>query len=197
MVAKVASTLATTEVPGRLAYEVIVCDALVSDAAAIAQIGTETFTATFGFAVPDDDLAGFLAKKYSAEAFEAEIVGAQENKISTFVARDDASSVLGFVQLVRGVTDPCLQGEASSHAELQRLYIDVSAQGRGIGSKLIAAVENQAKAEGFKLLWLTVWENGSSQQRLYQKLGYVKRGETEFPLGNCVHRDWVMAKTLD
>ncbi|KAI1142651.1 acyl-CoA N-acyltransferase [Hypoxylon sp. FL0543] len=194
--ARVAGIVTTPQVPSEPTSEVTIGDALVSDAAAIALIGANTFTVTFGSAVPDNELADFLATTYSAEAIEAELARARESNISTFVARDEAGAVLGFVQLVRGVTEPCLQGDASTHAELRRLYVDVSAHGRGVGSKLIAAVESKAKAEGFQTLWLAVWENSTKAQRLYQKLGYAKVGETDFTLGECVHTDWVLAKSL-
>ncbi|KAI1376304.1 acyl-CoA N-acyltransferase [Hypoxylon crocopeplum] len=194
--AKVASIVTTSQLPYKTAYEVTIGDALASDAAAIALIGANTFTATFGFSVSESDLATFLASTYSAEAVEAEILNAQQTNTSTFVARDGTGAVLGFVQLVRGLTDPCLQGDAASHAELRRLYVDTTAHGKGIGSRLIAAVENKAKAEGFKTLWLTVWEDNTSAQRLYQRQGYVKVGETDFATGNCIQTDLVLAKSL-
>ncbi|KAI6093479.1 acyl-CoA N-acyltransferase [Hypoxylon rubiginosum] len=191
--AKVA--VAASQLSTKLSHEVIIGDALLSDAAAIALIGANTFTATFGFSVPPNDLAEFLATTYSAEAVEAEILNAQQTNTSTFVARDESGEILGFVQLVRGLSDPSLTGDASTHAELRRLYVSTSAHGRGIGSKLIAAVESKAKAEGFKTLWLTVWEENPNAQRLYQRLGYVKVGETDFATGGCVQTDYVYAKT--
>ncbi|KAI1765278.1 acyl-CoA N-acyltransferase [Hypoxylon sp. FL1150] len=190
--AKVA--VAASELSPKLSYEVVIGDALLTDAAAIALIGANTFTATFGFSVPPNDLADFLAATYSAEAVEAEILNAQETNTSTFVARDESGEILGFVQLVRGLSDPCLTGDASTHAELRRLYVNTSAHGRGIGSKLIAAVENKAKAEGFKTLWLTVWEENPNAQRLYERLGYVKVGSTDFATGECIQTDYVYAK---
>ncbi|KAI2633755.1 acyl-CoA N-acyltransferase [Hypomontagnella submonticulosa] len=196
MAAKVASAVTVSQGAGKLMYEVTIGDALASDAAAIALIGANTFTATFGHTVPADHLAEFLASTYSSEVVEAEILKAQETNTSTIVARDEAGKVMGFVQLVRELTEPCIPGDASSHAELRRLYVDTTAHGKGIGSKLIAAVEHKAKAEGFKTLWLTVWEHHPQAQRLYQKLGYVKVGETEFATGDSIQMDWVLAKSL-
>ncbi|KAI1461701.1 acyl-CoA N-acyltransferase [Annulohypoxylon moriforme] len=196
MSAKVASLPATSNAPARLAHEVTIGEALVSEAAAIALIGATTFTTTFGYSVPENDLADFLEETYSEKAVEADISNTQENNISTFVARNKAGVVLGFVQLVRGLSDPCLEGEASSHAELRRLYVDVSTQGLGVGSKLIAAVEERAKAEGFEQLWLTVWEDNVRSRRLYERLGYVKKGETDFATGACIQTDWVLTKYL-
>ncbi|KAI5867092.1 acyl-CoA N-acyltransferase [Durotheca rogersii] len=196
MAAQVISVSQASQMPSPLAHEITIGDALVSDAAAIALIGANTFTATFGFSVPANDLADFLAETYSPEAIETDIRESQKTNISTFVARDRAGAVLGFVQLVRGETDPSLSGDASSHAEMRRLYVDTAAHGRGIGSKLIAAVESRAKADGFQLLWLTVWEDNKSAQRLYQRLGYRKAGETEFATGECIQTDYVLTKDL-
>ncbi|KAI0383738.1 acyl-CoA N-acyltransferase [Hypomontagnella monticulosa] len=196
MAAKVASAVTTSQGAGKPMYEVTIGEALVSDAPAIALIGANTFTATFGFSVPADHLADFLASTYSSEVVEAEILKAQETNTSTIVARDETGKVMGFVQLVRGITEECIPGDASSHAELRRLYVDTTAHGKGIGSKLIAHLENMAKAEGFKTLWLTVWEKHPQAQRLYQRLGYVKVGETEFATGDTISTDWVLAKSL-
>ncbi|KAL7628731.1 hypothetical protein AAE478_000246 [Parahypoxylon ruwenzoriense] len=174
MAAEVVSVAAISPSLSKLAYEITIGDALASDAAAIALIGANTFTATFGYSIPASDLANFLTSTYSAEAVEAEILESQKTNISTFVAREGTGAVLGFVQLARGLSDPCLRGGASSHAELRKLYVDTAAHGRGIGSKLIAVVESRAKAEGFRQLWLTVYEENVKAQRLYQRLGYVK-----------------------
>ncbi|XDG07059.1 hypothetical protein ABKA04_006674 [Annulohypoxylon sp. FPYF3050] len=196
MAAKVASPPAKSSRPPRLADEVTIGEALVSDAAAIALIGANTFTTAFGHSVPENDLADFLAATYSEKVVKAEILSARENNVTTFVARNKAGVVLGFVQLVRQLSDPCLQGDASSHAELRRLYVDVSTQGLGVGSKLIAAVEEMAKTEGFEQLWLTVWEENTRSQQLYERLGYVKKGETDFATGGCIQTDWVLSKSL-
>ncbi|KAI0897024.1 acyl-CoA N-acyltransferase [Annulohypoxylon nitens] len=196
MAAKVASPPTKSSRPPRLADEVTIGEALVSDAAAIALIGANTFTTAFGHSVPESDLADFLAATYSEKVVKAEILSARENNVTTFVARNKAGIVLGFVQLVRQLSDPCLQGDASSHAELRRLYVDVSTQGLGVGSKLIAAVEEMAKAEGFEQLWLTVWEENTRSQQLYERLGYVKKGETDFATGGCIQTDWVLSKSL-
>ncbi|TGJ80391.1 hypothetical protein E0Z10_g8371 [Xylaria hypoxylon] len=182
-----------TLAPPPYALDITVAHALTSEAAAIAKLGVDTFTATYGFSLPAKDLAEFLAATYSEVTV---LTGLQDPRVQTLAARDAAGKVLGFVQLVRGHTVPCVPGDPATHAELRRLYVDTTAHGRGIGSKLIAAVEEQARAEGFKQLWLTVWEHADKPGRLYQKLGYQKYGTTEFPLGSSSHTDYVLSKGL-
>ncbi|KAI2618357.1 acyl-CoA N-acyltransferase [Hypoxylon sp. NC1633] len=196
MAAKVASIVAASQPASKPTHEITIDDALLSDVTAIALIGANTFTAAFGHSVSANDLAAFLASTYSAEAVEAEILNAQKTSTSTLVARDETGTVRGFVQLVRGLSDPSLRGDAASHAELRRLYVDTAAHGKGIGSKLIAAVEHRAKTEGFKQLWLTVWEHNPSAQRLYERLGYVQVGTADFLTGTSVQSDLVLAKNL-
>ncbi|KAI1176182.1 acyl-CoA N-acyltransferase [Nemania sp. FL0916] len=173
--------------------EITIGHALPSEAAAIAKIGADTFTATFGFSVSAEDLTQFLANTYLESALLADL---DDPTIETWVARDAAGTVFGMVQLVRGLSEPCVPGDALKHAELRRLYVDTAAHGRGIGSKLIAAVEEQARAEGFKQLWLSVWENNPNAERLYLRLGYQKVGAMDFTVGTCVQTDYVLYKNL-
>ncbi|KAF2972259.1 hypothetical protein GQX73_g1263 [Xylaria multiplex] len=173
--------------------DITVGHALTSEAAAIASIGADTFTATFGFSVSAEDLAEFLATTYSEVSVLADL---KDPAVQTWTARDATGKVLGLVQLVRGISEPCVPGDPATHAELRRLYVDTTAHGRGIGSKLIAAVEDQARAEGFKELWLTVWEHNPKAERLYQRLGYKKYGSTDFLTGACVQTDHVLSKSL-
>ncbi|KAI1813303.1 acyl-CoA N-acyltransferase [Poronia punctata] len=177
-----------------------IVEATLEDAEAISRLGSETFSTTFGFSVSAEDLASFLGTTYSVDA-TLEIL--RDPKIKTFTARIPsdaqgaaADKLVGFVQLVRGSTQPCIPGSAAKHAELRRLYVDAHAHGQGIGTKLTAALEKEARAEGFEKIWLTVWEKHPRAQKLYQRLGYKRVGETGFRTGNEVQTDWVLMKTL-
>ncbi|KAI1358174.1 acyl-CoA N-acyltransferase [Xylaria arbuscula] len=185
-----APELVQATIPGS---DITVGHALTSEAAIIAKIGADTFTATFGFSVSAEDLDMFLAETYSETNVLADM---QDPAVQTWAARDTSGKVLGLVQLVRGLSEPCVPGDPTTHAELRRLYVETTAHGRGIGSKLIAAVEEQARAEGFKQLWLTVWEHNPKAERLYLRLGYRKYGDVDFITGTCVQTDHVLSKAL-
>ncbi|KAI1497207.1 acyl-CoA N-acyltransferase [Biscogniauxia marginata] len=147
-----------------------------SDARAIALLGARCFSDTFGYSVPAADLADFLAATYTPGAIEADIL--------------DSRQATG--ESERGVPGD----DPAAHAELRRLYVDGGAHGRGIGSRLIAAVEDRARAEGFEQLWLSVWEHNVNAQRMYEKRGYVRVGELDFATGTCIQTDWVLSKPL-
>ncbi|RYP70051.1 hypothetical protein DL771_005742 [Monosporascus sp. 5C6A] len=177
-----------------------VADASPADAQAMAALGAKVFAESFGYSIPSDDLAAFLESTYSAAALEAEL---RDPRISTWAAKDaEGGALLGFVQLVRGKTDECLEESStdldpSGLAHLHRLYVDSRAHGGGIGSRLVAVAEERARAEGFSKVWLTVWEENERASALYERLGFAKVGKTDFVIGQCAQRDWVMVKDLE
>jgi GNAT superfamily N-acetyltransferase len=61
----------------------------------------------------------------------------------------------------------CLDGES---AELTSLIATVS--GKGIGSALLAAVENAVRAAGARRLWLITTNDNVDALRFYQRRGY-------------------------
>jgi len=80
--------------------------------------------------------------------------------------------------------------------ELQRLYVDTSFHGGGVGKLLIGGIEAIAKEEGYETLWLGVWEENFKAYGFYQRFGLVKCGFHDFKMGECVQRDWIMKKAI-
>jgi ribosomal protein S18 acetylase RimI-like enzyme len=52
------------------------------------------------------------------------------------------------------------------------------------------------RAKGFETIWLGVWERNSKATRFYERLGFVKVGELEFPYGETVGTNSVMKMEL-
>ncbi|KAK9774928.1 putative N-acetyltransferase domain-containing protein [Seiridium cardinale] len=163
------------------------------DAPAIAKLGGDTFTATFGHSVSKEDLEDFLKMTYSTEAIEAEFADPSKTYL---VARTTYGNVVGIAQLHSGQTHSSVQAAAHQVAVMQKVYVDITTHGQGIGSKLITAIEQLARDEGAEQLWLTVWEENVKAQRLYHRLGYKKTGEIDFATGTCIQTDHVLAKRL-
>jgi acetyltransferase len=64
---------------------------------------------------------------------------------------------------------------ADHRAEVQRVGVALRARGRGVGRRLMAAVEEAALEHGLKLLWLTT-HDGTDACFFYEALGYTKFG---------------------
>ena len=75
--------------------------------------------------------------------------------------------------------------------------IDVvaSARRRGVGSRLMDAVEEWAGQQGLRLIYLEMAENNLAAQRFYQARGYCKTRKVERYYGDGTAA-WVMVKWL-
>jgi ribosomal protein S18 acetylase RimI-like enzyme len=86
------------------------------------------------------------------------------------VAEEEGAGILGMAQLVfSGVTN------ADHRAEVQRVAVDSGARGRGVGRRLMAAIEHAAGEDGVTLLWLTT-HDGTDACAFYEAIGYTKLG---------------------
>lgn len=56
--------------------------------------------------------------------------------------------------------------------------------------------EGVARDEGYKVMWLGVWEENFKAQKAYQKMGLGKVGAHDFTMGECVQTDWILSKFL-
>ncbi|PMD20992.1 acyl-CoA N-acyltransferase [Hyaloscypha hepaticicola] len=163
------------------------------DAPQIAALGSHVFTTSFGYSLPQADLQAYLESAYSISSVSSDI----SNPFITIIVAVDPTSgtVVGFSQLTRGTTEPCLAG-IDNLVELQRLYVSPDFHGGGVGRLLAEAVERVAREEGFETLWLGVWEENFKAQKVYERIGFEKVGSHDFVMGSCVQTDWILTKRL-
>lgn len=115
---------------------------------------------------------GFLAPlEYDAAMhYWAHTAASLDHDLRLWVA-EQGDDVLGSVQLAL-----CGRDNGRHRAEVQKLFVLRSARGHGIASKLMAAVEEHARAAGRSLLVLDT-QAGSTAESIYQHLGWRKVGE--------------------
>ena len=82
-----------------------------------------------------------------------------------FVALDEAGQPIGGIGAAEfeGIED-C--------AEMQKLYLDDRAKGKGYGRALIALVEDWARQAGYRTLYLETHTNFATAVKLYEKMGF-------------------------
>lgn len=167
--------------------------ASVSDATAIATLGSAVWTAAFGWSVSREDCEAYINSFYTPQAWKNELA---DPTSSTYVARSrtSPSKVLGFIQVKRGTTEPCLKSIEGPMAEIHRIYVDAAIHGKGVGKALLAYAEKQAKSEGLESMWLGVWEHNETAKRLYERTGYLRVGEHDFIIGGEIQTDWILVK---
>lgn len=158
------------------------------DAAALAQIGAETFVATFGHLYDPADLAIFL-KSHSAEAW------AKELKDPAFQVRvaEIGGKLVGYAKLGPPHLPFEPRGEA---AELRQLYVIEEVKGQGVARTLIDWVIDQARDRRADHLYLSVFTDNHRARRFYEKLGFEAEGTYSFMVGNHADEDIVMRLKL-
>lgn len=87
-------------------------------------------------------------------------------KRAYFVALDDAGQAAG------GVGFAEFPGFADC-AELQKLYLDDSVKGRGLGTALIRLVQKQAAAAGYRQLYLETHTALHTAMHAYERAGFL------------------------
>ena len=87
--------------------------------------------------------------------------------------------------------------DRQSEAKLDKLYVLQSRQRRGLGGRLIACVEDHARAAGVRTLVLNVNKNNTHAVRAYEKHGFAVRAAVVVDIGDgFVMDDYVMAKPI-
>ncbi|GAB5588202.1 hypothetical protein Unana1_03102 [Umbelopsis nana] len=167
-------------------------DATINDARSITAIGKEVFATSFGHSLTVQDLETYLQDAYSISAITSDLNDPFKHFI---VACNEQDQVLGFVQLTQGTSEPCV-ADAEKPIELQRIYVHIESHGLGLGRRLIQRAEEIARTQGFKTMWLGVWEENFKAQKVYEKSGYVKVGHHDFKMGDCIQTDFIMSKKL-
>ena len=161
--------------------------ATVSDAEALAEIGSTTFVDTFGHMYPPQDLEAFLEEAYDASTFEAFL---NLPGHALWLAETDGR-VVGYAQV-----GPCALPHPEvtpACGELKRLYVRKDAQNGGVGAALLAAALGWLEAPG-RRLWIGVWSQNHGAQRLYERHGFHKVGEYEFPVGETRDHEFILSR---
>src|SRR5262245_3861013 len=114
--------------------------------------------ASIGFRWPMED--------GEAEDYWREVIAAMRGGHRHLLAAYEGEQLLGCVQL-----DLAIKANARHRAEVQKLLVMQSARRRGLGRKLMRAVEELALSQGRSLLVLDVRQDDPAQ-RLYESIGF-------------------------
>ncbi|MBL8308198.1 MAG: GNAT family N-acetyltransferase [Rubrivivax sp.] len=122
------------------------------------------------------ELDAYLGSLYEPEANHIlDVHDLLQPEIAFYVARENlpGGRAVGTAAFRRMQGEPATRG--LRYGEIKRMYVDPAFRGERIGARLIAALEDGLRAEGFALALL---ETGSAQTeavRLYEREGYRPR----------------------
>lgn len=160
----------------------ILRDATLEDAPALARLGRESFCAAFAHLYKKEDLDAFLKEVYSQSAVAEEIA----DDFCIHRLADDGTRMLGFVKL-RAPSWYAEFSDAANPIALGQLYTQPDLTGQGIGAALTDWALAHARALGHDAVQLSVWSENFGAQRFYQRYGFTKIADIDFWVGD--HRD--------
>ena len=172
--------------------EPVIRPAVEADAAALGELGRQTFIDTFvtGFGIPypAEDLAAFLDHSFSVETILTKL---NEPGAAWWVAEREGE-LLAFANA--GPNTLPHPEARPSHAELRRLYVSKAAQGLGLGTRLLAVALEWMEAHSDGPLWIGVWSGNLKAQKLYAAWGFEKAGEYQYPVGSWMDDEFILRR---
>lgn len=163
---------------------------VASDAAAVAELAGRTFYETFADSNNADDLELYMRQAYGVEQQAAELA---DPRIDTLLAQSDGT-LIAYAMIRDELPPECVAGP--NPVELWRFYVRTEWHGRGVAQRLMAAVDDRARAKGARTLWLGVWERNFRAQAFYRKCGFVDVGSHLFLVGTDPQTDRIYVRPV-
>jgi diamine N-acetyltransferase len=164
--------------------------ASVEDAKLLAELGARTFAETFAGDNSPEDMAAYMADSFSVGRLTEELA----DPLAVFFVAEVEGVAAGYAKLHAGEASGGVEGERP--VELVRLYAAREWLGRGVGQALMRRCLDEARALGFRTIWLGVWERNDRAQAFYRKWNFREVGEHIFQLGSDPQRDIVMQRDV-
>lgn len=150
-----------------------------ADAAPLAKLGAESFSAAFGHLYRPEDLAAFLAEVHDEAAVASEIAGEE----CTHQLVEEAGQLVAFCKL-RHPTKFIAHSNAADPIELGQLYALPGYTGRGVGARLMDWALDVARGRGHDAVLLSVYAENFGAQRFYRRYGFVHVADITFKVGD-------------
>ena len=166
--------------------------ATAADVEQVAALAGRTFRDTFAADNSPDDMDAYVRDSFSLDRVRSELADDANTFLLAFV--DGGEQPTGYAKLRTGTTEPNVKGP--DPVELERLYVDRSAIGHGVGAALMRAALDEARSAGHGTVWLGVWERNWRAIAFYEKWGFETVGDHVFRLGSDAQRDLIMERPV-
>ncbi|MCX6216093.1 GNAT family N-acetyltransferase [Spirosoma sp.] len=151
-----------------LRYEVL----SVADASRLSEVAIRAYCDHY-LHLWHDAGSWYLARSFTTEALAQELL--DENARFYLIHLDEEP--IGFLKLNRLKPSPC---EPSLNAlELERIYLQKTVTGKGIGTKIVQFVLDHARQIGRQVVWLKAMESSQDAIAFYQRMGFLLCGTSK------------------
>ncbi|MDA1329635.1 MAG: GNAT family N-acetyltransferase [Chloroflexi bacterium] len=162
-----------------------------NDAKLLSEMGARAFLSAFADQNDPDEIASYVKHNFAFDQIHTEV----KDPDSTFLLAYREHQPLAYAKLKQGQSPEVVN--VSNPIELERIYVEPTSIGGGIGSELLLACIREAKSRGFEGIWLGVWEKNPQAIRFYERNHFKKVGEHTFMLGSEAQTDILMQRPIN
>jgi ribosomal protein S18 acetylase RimI-like enzyme len=159
------------------------------DAAALAALGAETFTETFGHLYPPEDLRAFLLKAHSLDAWNRLLA---DPRHAVWTAELSDSAPVGFISV--GACKLPVENCEPEAGEVQQLYVLARHHNLRLGTRLMETGLEWLDASRCVPIYVGVWSENYGAHRFYARYGFSKVGEYGFQVGATIDREFILKR---
>ena len=150
----------------------------------VRRIGWETWKATYGRFIPEEDLRAYHDEYYSVEALTRNFHRPSTRGYMALFGEDPAGyMIMSF-------------DEKSGRCSVASIYVLPESQGHGLGSMLMQEAFRAAVEAKYDRVWLGVMSENSSTIAWYRALGFSFVEEAPFTMGKTTVRHLIGFRLL-
>ena len=167
--------------------------AVPGDEYALGVVGAATFLESYTEIIPGPDLVRHCREQHAPEVYKTYITSNDPNYACWIAESTATQAPIGYA--VTSSVEAPTEGQPGD-IELKRIYVFSKYHGTGTGRELMMSALKHAREIGAKRMLLGTYDQNHRAVAFYQRAGFEKVGERQFPVGDQVFNDVVMGVRL-
>jgi GNAT superfamily N-acetyltransferase len=164
--------------------------ATAADARGLSELARKAFYEAFKSDTAPEDLRAYVNTHFRTDLQLREI--ADPSSVVLMAFRDARAA--GFAHL--RASPPPFHAENLPTVQLKRLYLRAAFWGTGMGARLMQRSLQEAAAAGYRLIWLSCWENNRRALSFYRQWHFKPSGYRKFRVGRDAQQDVILSRPL-
>ena len=165
----------------------------LDDVGLLNQIGIKTFDDTFGGTCTKADMQYVLEKFFNKAQCKIDLSDSKDN----FFFLEEQGITKGYMRINSIHECPLDDLKEYRAVELVRLYVLKEYHGTHVANELMQFAIRFAAENGFKKMYLSVWEYNFRARGFYEKHGFKNSGVmNDFPLGSTPQTDYWFVRDI-
>jgi diamine N-acetyltransferase len=155
----------------------------------VAELAARSFRETYAWYNPPARIDAYIRDHLTVAQFRREL-----SEGITLLHAGHGAETVGYATLGPGPAPPAVT--LPRPMELKRFYIDHAWHGHGFGRQLMNRVFDWAHGEGWRCMWLGVWEHNPRAIGFYEAMGFGRVGTIDFQFADDPQTDILMVREL-